>query len=137
MQKESEFRKMLEMCTMDKTSQSNMKVAAHRLGAPALKADNTMTFQFYLDTQIIVQQYLTVFMEAKLEEFGNARRELKKTHDPTEYDSAFDKSLKDSAQYEDTCRQMAHSSLYESIKIDRECFEKSHQQYSMDPIKRA
>jgi len=104
MQQESDFRKMLEMCTMTQTHQSNMKMAAQRLGEPEVKADNTMTFQFYLDTQIIVQQYLTIFMEDKLEEFGKARRELKKTHDPTEYDSAFDKSIKDTAQYEDVCR---------------------------------
>lgn len=54
-----------------------MKAEAVSLGNPQIKADDNMTFQFYLDSQIIIQKYLTIFCEEKNEEFAVARRALK------------------------------------------------------------
>jgi len=51
--------KMIEKCTMPHDLSRKMRLDARVLGEPEIKADGSMTFQFYLDSQLIIQKYVT------------------------------------------------------------------------------
>lgn len=117
---------------------SDMVVDADRLGKPEIKSNKNLTFEYYLASQSIIQKYLVQFKEDALAEQSVVRRELRTKHNEDDlYDSAFEKSVRETANFEETCLNIACQQFYEQVKVDQQQFFTSHQTYSMDPTKRA
>ena len=49
---------------------------AKKLGKPQVKQDDTLTFDFFLETAVIVTKYVTKFTWEQLCKRANERREL-------------------------------------------------------------
>jgi len=109
------------------------------LGGAAVKANNTLTFDYYLDSQKILKKYLTRFTEPMFLEMAEKRRALLKesSEQADSYDSAFEKAVNEATHINDFCEQIAQSRFYDHLKVEKHVFMKSQQMYSMDPAKRA
>jgi len=54
-----------------------------------------------------------------------------------DFDSAFEKAVRESTHLNECCEKVAQSIFYEHIKVDKQVFMNSSQTYLMDPVKRA
>lgn len=61
------------MCTLSKNKSEAMLAEASLIGKPQIKADETMTFDYFLESQKIIHRYVTEFMA----EGKNKRREAR------------------------------------------------------------
>lgn len=120
--------KMIAQCTMPPEMQAELIQEADELGKPAIKADQTLTFDYYLDSQKIIRKYLTRFMEPMIVEQATKRRALLKTHEGAEndYNNAFEKAVAESTHLNESCEHFANSIFYEHVKVEREVFVKTH-----------
>lgn len=86
-----------------------MKVEGSVLGTPSVKANELLTFDYFLDSQKILRKYLTRFTAPMFEEQAEKRRKLLKESDgkANDFDSAFETAIRESTHLHETCEKVA------------------------------
>ena len=101
LQEESNKQKFMESCTLGDEQLTAMKNECSALGKPDLKADGTMSFDYFLDSQKVILRYVHEHSKEELRKKAVARREIMSSDEG--YETAFAKAVTECSNYEAGC----------------------------------
>lgn len=103
------------------------------LGKPQVKSDDTMTFDYFLETSKIVFKYTMMQCQEGLKELAAQRRDAIKNND----DQKFNQMILETSNWEQMTHSLIQAQLYQAVKVKKTTFEKSMRTYLLDPQKRS
>ena len=132
MQKLTEQKNRLKKTTPSKDIIVRMIEEAKSCGAPQIKKDGCLTFDYFLETSKIVFKYHQEMTKDGFEESIVKRRELLKEGKTEE----FTQLVLETSNWETECRLTISGRLYNFLKVPKPAQEKSYKKYLMDFEKR-
>lgn len=135
--KEKEEKEFIGMCKPDSATEVEFLNKAKAFGAPAYKADGTMTFDYFLLTKI---HSLDFSIKHHTERFNQMKADrsvlLAGQKNPKEPNEAYFLALIKKVAMQTITERMYDGILYNSLKVPEKAYGLSLQTYLMDPEKR-
>lgn len=128
-QQESDAAKLKASVSPSAEDQKEMIKDAIALGKPQIKSDQTLTFDFFLETACIVTKYVTRFTNEKMAEMAKTRRVYAKNEDNVQWS----KIVSEHVNWEQMVQARVMEILYEALDIKKPVYEKTNKIYMMEP----
>ena len=137
-QNQSEEMKFVQQCTPE--DKKAFLAKAREFGKPQFKSDQTMTFDYFLNTKLHSLENSVQYMQERFIEMTKERRvllkQLEANKDDKHLKEEYNLMLIKRVAMQTISERSFDASMYQDLKVDEKIYLKSLQMYMMDPEKR-
>lgn len=110
-QQEGEAKKRIAEATTPQETLNKLFAEGRKLGKPEIKADGTLTWDYFIDSFGLCLKYIVMQTEKGLVERKEKRRQLCKDED----DEGFNKLILETANWEKLTCDLLHAAFYQTM----------------------